>query len=98
MRQSEGAISLSRFRPLFSDFSKIWFGAQITTDCYFRLVRYLRAEPALPILLRFHIRCKSFLVPSKSSQFPDCFVSSVAGPPDGLVYSLLLEDFSSVDS
>jgi hypothetical protein len=62
-----------------SDFSKIWFGAQITATRHFRIVRSLRAEPALPVLFRYSIRCKSFLGPSFSSQFPECFSSPVAG-------------------
>lgn len=112
--KSEGAISLSRYRPFLSDFSKIWFGAQITATRHFRIVRSLRAEPVLPVHFRHSIRCKSFLVPCRSSQFPECFASPVAGSPGvpflvplrvpfpvllmALVYSLLLEDFSSVDS
>jgi hypothetical protein len=112
--KSERAISLSRSRPSLSDFSKIWFGAQITTTRYFRIARSFRAEPALPVRFRHSIRCKSFLVPCQSSQFPEVLResrcrfsrSSVPGPLRvpfpvllmALVYSLLLEDFSSVDS
>jgi hypothetical protein len=79
VHKSEGAISLSRSRPLLTDFSKIWFGVQITTDCHSRIVRSLRAELALPVHFRHSIRCKSFLGPSISSQFPGCFASPVAG-------------------
>ena len=32
-----------------------------------------RAEPALSVRSRHHLRCKSFLVPPVRSQFPDCF-------------------------
>jgi hypothetical protein len=92
--------------PQLSDFSKTWFGAQVTTTRHFRVVRYLRAKPALPVRFRRSIRCKSFLVLSTSSQSPECLASPVAGSRRvplpvllmALVYSLLLEDFSSVDS
>ena len=99
--------------PLLSDFSKTWFGAQITTDGHFGIVRSLRAELALPVLFRHSIRCESFPGPSRSSQFPECFASPVAGSPGvpflvplrvpfpvllmALVYSLLLEDCSSAE-
>ncbi len=99
--------------PPLSDFSKTWFGAQVTTDCHSGIVRVLRAELALPALFRHSIRCKSFLGPSISSQFPECFGSLVADSPGVpflvplrvpfpvlpmvLVYSLLLEDCSSAE-
>src|SRR6266576_971056 len=103
--KTQGAISLSRSRPLLSDFSKIWFGAQITTDCHSGSVRSLRAELAPPVLFRHSIRCKSFPGPCLSSQFPECFASLVADSPGvplpvplmDLVYSLLLEDCSSAE-
>jgi hypothetical protein len=60
---------------------------------HFRVVRDLRAEPAFPVPFRHSIRCKSFLVPSVSSQFPGCLpevplafsCESVAGSPRGSV-------------
>jgi hypothetical protein len=61
-RKAKGRFSFE-IRPSLSDFSKIWFGAQITATRHFRMVRSLRAEPALPVLSRYSIHCKSFLVP-----------------------------------
>jgi len=92
--------------PLTLRFSKTWFGAQITADCRFKIVRSLRAEPALPVLFRHYIRCKSFPGAMLNSQSPGCLASLVADSPGvplpvlllALIYSLLLEDFSSVDS
>ena len=58
--------------PLLSDLSKIWFGFQITTTRHFRFVRSLRAELALTVRFRHHIRCKSFPGSIRRSQFPEC--------------------------
>ena len=77
--------------PSLSDFSKIWFGTQIATASL-RSCSGLRAEPALPSLLRYQHR-NSFV----TSIFPvawreyRCRSSQMS-----VVCSLLLEDFSSV--
>ena len=63
-------------RPLLSDFSKIWFGFQITAAVTPEIVWYLRAEPAFPNQFRCSVRCKSFLVPSVDAQFPECLRES----------------------
>jgi hypothetical protein len=86
--KSEEAISLSRSRPLLSDFSKTWFGYQITADWRFRIIWFLRVVPALPSLFRRAVRCKSFSRSIRCNQLPDCFVSSVAGSRDGPCFTL----------
>lgn len=43
-QKSEGANPLASLRPYFSDFSKIWFGSQITIDCHLESVRFPQAE------------------------------------------------------
>ena|SRR5580698_2221467 len=147
--------------PLLAEFSKTWFGAQVTTIVTPKLFGVCGFGPAFPVL-RCEIRCKSFLVPPVAarlpgvlreshlrfpcesrfrfpcgahlrcssefrcrfpskprfdshpeflsrrpcglrfrfswSSFPGSLASSVTGSPMALVFSLLLEDFSSVDS
>ena len=60
-RQSKRAVSLSSRRPPLSDFSKICFGEQ-TTAMPFRNHLGFAGKPALPLLFRCHISCKSFLI------------------------------------
>ena len=59
--------------PLLSDFSKIWFGVQITPIVTPELLGTCELAPAFPLLFRHSIRCKSFLVPSIRLQLPGCF-------------------------
>jgi len=59
--KSEGTISLARGRPLLSDFSKIRFGTQITTTRHSRVIRDLRAEPAVPRTPSSHFAVRAFL-------------------------------------
>jgi hypothetical protein len=76
MRKSEGAISLAGSRPLLSDFAKTRFGFRVAADCHFQNRQSpasgARASRSSPVC---SIRCKSFLVPSRCSQFPECLVS-----------------------
>ena len=44
--KAKGRVSFER-SPLLSDLSKIWFGFQITTTRHFRVVRDVRAKPAV---------------------------------------------------
>jgi hypothetical protein len=62
--------------PLLSDFSKTWFGFQVTADVTPKLFgTYGQARVSrTPSFLR----CKSFLVPSRRSRFPDCCVRLVS--------------------
>ena len=70
--KAKGRGPLRKSRPLLSDFSKTWFGFQITAAVTPEIVWYLRAEPAFPNQFRCSVRCKSFLVPSVDAQFPEC--------------------------
>jgi hypothetical protein len=95
--KSDGAISLSRSRPLLSDFSKTRFGTRSQLLVTSELFETCERSPPFPVLSRRYLRCKSFLVPSISSQFPECFANSVSGSRRvplpvllmALVYSLL---------
>jgi hypothetical protein len=67
IRQKQKGDFSFEISPFAIRFSKIWFGTQITASRHFRIVRSLRAEPALPVPFRHSIRCKSFLVPSAAA-------------------------------
>jgi hypothetical protein len=68
--------------------------------------RFSRRNHSSPASLRLHFRhslyatsaVRAFSVPSESIRFPEPSESPVSGPPDSpFVYSLLLEDLSSVE-
>jgi|GEM_PF-6536740 len=60
-REAKGRVPCGS-RPLLSESAKTWFGGRVTTDCYLRIVRSLRAKPALPELsLPFHSPARAFL-------------------------------------
>ena len=52
--KAKGRFLFRDFAPYFP-ISKIWFGSQITTDLLLQNRPVPASEPALPILLRFHI-------------------------------------------
>ena len=58
--KSERAISLARSRPLYSDFSEIWFGFQITTLVTPESFGTHELTPAFASLFYDHTRCKNF--------------------------------------
>jgi hypothetical protein len=58
--KSERAISLARSRPLYSDFSEIWFGFQITTLVTLESFGTHKLTPAFTSLFYDHPRCKNF--------------------------------------
>ncbi len=74
-KSRENAKGRDPFRDLAqsSDFSKTWFGFQITATCHFRIIRDLRAEPAFPVP-RYHMSLQELLF-IRGSQFPECCVS-----------------------
>src|SRR5215813_14241196 len=84
--------------PLLSDFSKIWFGFQITpfvTPESFGACKPCGSLPPHSSFVPLVVRAFSV-----SSKAPSCPVASREPLPVllmALVYSLLLEDFSSVD-
>jgi hypothetical protein len=55
-----------------SDFSKIWFGDQITTLSYRNSPECAGMNP-LTVCSRYYVCCKSFLVLSVCLQSPECF-------------------------
>jgi hypothetical protein len=101
--KQRGDLSCER-PPLLSDFSKTWFGFQITADVTSRLFgTYGRTRVSrTPSFLR----CKSFLVPSRCSQLPECCVRLVSDslaslffvPLRGLVSDSLAGFFSGPSS
>jgi len=58
--KSERAISLARSRPLYSDFSEIRFGFQITTLVTPESFGTHELTPAFTSLFYDHPRCKNF--------------------------------------
>jgi hypothetical protein len=58
--KSERAISLARSRPLYSDFSEIWFGFQITTLVTPESFGTHKLTPAFTSLFYDHPRCENF--------------------------------------
>src|SRR5277367_5632576 len=62
--------------PLLSDFSKTWFGFQITADVTSKL--FGTYEQARVSRTPSFFRCKSFPVPSRCSQLPECRVRPVS--------------------
>lgn len=84
--------------PLLSDFSKIWFGLQITTTLSPRTgsgPANLAARPSFTLC--GSLRCKSFLGSIQSFRLPVRLARPVAGSPDGPCPLSPLEDLSSVD-
>lgn len=96
--KQKGGISFE-IPPSTSDFSKIRFGFQIATYCYCGIT--WESEPVSsrsPCTSTVSIVARDCSVPPRSLQLPECFASSVAGSRGGgRLFSLLLEDLSSVD-
>jgi hypothetical protein len=101
--KQRGDFSCER-SPLLSDFSKTWFGFQVTADItpeLFGTCGRTRVSRTPSFL-----RCKSFPVPSRCSQLPDCCVRLVSdslaslffGPLRSLVSDSLAGFFSGPSS
>jgi hypothetical protein len=65
--------------PLTFRFPKIRFGARITATRHSRLVRDLRAEPAVSRTVPSSHSLQELSCAARSSRFPDRFASPVAG-------------------
>jgi hypothetical protein len=85
VRKAKGRFLFRDFAPLLSDFSKIWYGAQITTTCHSRVVRDLRAEPAVSRSLPSLPSLRELSCSIAAAQFPECCVSLVSGFPCGVL-------------
>src|SRR5215813_7612918 len=84
--------------PLLSDFSKIWFGFQITPFVTPELLGICKPCGSRSPHFSFVSRVvRAFLVSSKASSCPVASREPLPVLLMALVYSLLLEDFSSVD-
>jgi hypothetical protein len=71
-RKAKGRFSFES-RPLLSDFRRpgsVPRSQLLVTPEGFGS---FEPKPALPVVFRHSVPCKSFLVPSIGSQFPDCF-------------------------
>jgi hypothetical protein len=119
--KAKGRSLFRDFAPFFPIFRRPGSDSRSQLIVISELFGTCERSPPFPVLSLHHIRCKSFLVPSRSSQFPECFWSPVSGSLASsfagssksfvlvplrvpfpivlmvLVYSLLLEDFSSVE-
>lgn len=58
--KAKGRFLLRDLAPA-SEFSKIWFGTQITTTRHFRVIRDVRAEPAVSRTPSSHFAARAFL-------------------------------------
>jgi hypothetical protein len=84
--------------PLLSDFSKIRFGAQITTTRHSRAIRDVRAEPAVTRTPSSH-SLQELSCSIRGSQLPECCVrlvsDSLAGPLSDSLAGLVSEALPS---